>query len=351
MLSPRVTLNDIAADSGVSRATVSLVLRNVPTVAPQTRTRVRRSMQRLGYVYHRGAAGLRTQRSRAIGLVVSDITNPFFAEVAVAIEDRLGLAGYVTLLGNTSENAAKQERVLRSMQEYPADGILICPRIEDPGSWNSPAASRAPIVAYARFVPGFDYVGVDNTLGAEIATDHLFKIGHKRIAFIGGSPELSSSRERVDGYINAHSRSGRKYDRRLIVQGVPNRGGGHEGLLRALKVSPPPTGAICFNDVVAFGVLQALQLLGRRPGYDFGVVGFNNIPDAALSRPGLTTVDTAPAKLGEAAADLLLQRIENRSAPIRRIILQPKLIVRESCGGCRSDVAAFDRGTAYEPTN
>src|SRR6201984_3872231 len=123
----RVTLVDIASDAGVSRATVSLVLRNVPSVAASTRKRVLQSISRLGYVYHRGAANLRTQRSHAIGLVVSDITNPFSAEIIIAIDGWLGFAGLVTILGNTSENPEKQQRLLRSLSEYPADGILICP--------------------------------------------------------------------------------------------------------------------------------------------------------------------------------------------------------------------------------
>ena len=124
---PRVTLRDIASDASVSRATVSLVLRDVPVVAKKTREKVLRSMSRLGYVYHRGAASLRTQKTNAIGLIVTDITNPFFAEIIVAIENKLGNAGYVILLGNTSETVGKQQRLLATMQEYPADGVLLCP--------------------------------------------------------------------------------------------------------------------------------------------------------------------------------------------------------------------------------
>ncbi len=126
VLRQRVTLLDIAADAGVSRATVSLVIRNVPSVADSTRKRVQKSIKRLGYIYHRGAASLRMKQSHAVGLIVSDITNPFFAEVIVAIEERLATARLVTLLGNTSEDHAKEERLLKTMREFPADGVLIC---------------------------------------------------------------------------------------------------------------------------------------------------------------------------------------------------------------------------------
>src|ERR1700736_5932451 len=128
----RITLLDIAADAGVSRATASLVIRNVPSVAESTRKRVLRSIKRLGYVYHSGAASLRTQRSNAVGLIVSDITNPFFAEASVAIEERLAAAHYVTLLANTSEDRAQEDRVLQTMREFPAQGILICPVLDRP---------------------------------------------------------------------------------------------------------------------------------------------------------------------------------------------------------------------------
>src|SRR5215813_405495 len=150
----RVTLLDIAADAGVSRATASLVIRNVSSVAEGTRRRVLKSIKRLGYVYHSGAANLRTQRSNAVGLIVSDITNPFFAEASVAIEERLAASNYVTLLGNTSEDRAKEDRVLKTMREFPAQGILICPALERDASGASALAGQLPIVAFARRAPG-----------------------------------------------------------------------------------------------------------------------------------------------------------------------------------------------------
>ena len=209
VLKQRVTLLDIAADAGVSRATVSLVIRNVPSVADSTRKRVQRSIKRLGYVYHRGAASLRMQQSHAIGLIVSDITNPFFAEVIVAIEERLATARLVTLLGNTSEDHAKEERLLKTMREFPADGILICPAISRGTSTGTPNfAGHLPAVAFARRADGLDYAGVDNAQGSQLAIEHLCQLGNRRIAFIGGDPEVSTGQERMAGYQRALVRSG-----------------------------------------------------------------------------------------------------------------------------------------------
>jgi LacI family transcriptional regulator len=324
----RVTLVDIASDAGVSRATVSLVLRNVPSVAPSTRKRVLQSISRLGYVYHRGAANLRTQRSHAIGVIISDITNPFFAEIIVAIEDWLGSAGLVTILGNTSENPEKQHRLLKSMSEYPADGILICPTQGSITEAANLAGRRPPVVAFTRPISGVDYAGVDNVAGSELAIDHLAGLGHRHIAFIGGPSLLSSAQQRFLGYRQGLEKNGISFREDLVIEQAPNRKGGFQGLTAALSLSPAPTAAVCFNDVVALGGIEALRSSGKEPGRDFSIVGFNNIADAHFG--GLTTVDTSPAKIGEAAADLLLHRITEPTAPVRQVILTPRLIARES---------------------
>ena len=324
----RVTLVDIASDAGVSRATVSLVLRNVPSVAASTRKRVLHSISRLGYVYHRGAANLRTQRSHAIGLIVSDITNPFFAEIIVAIEDWLGSAGFVTILGNTSENPEKQQRLLRSLSEYPADGILICPTQGAITAGGDLAGRRPPVVAFTRPMSGVDYAGVDNVTGSELAIDHLAALGHRHIAFIGGPSSLSSAQQRFLGYRRGLEKNGIPFREDLFIEQAPNRKGGFQGLMTALTLSPVLTAAVCFNDVVALGAIEALRASGKEPGGDFSIVGFNNIADAHFG--GLTTVDTSPAKIGEAAADLLLHRIKEPTTPVRQVILTPRLIVRAS---------------------
>ena len=331
VLKQRVTLLDIAADAGVSRATVSLVIRNVPTVADSTRKRVQRSIKRLGYVYHRGAASLRTQQSHAVGLIVSDITNPFFAEVIVAIEERLAAARLVALLGNTSEDHAKEARLLNTMSEFPADGILICPAL---GRGNSTATSapQLPTVAFARRLHGLDYAGVDNAQGSCLAVEHLARLGNKRIAFIGGNPQTTTGQERIEGYQTALRTLGLQFDPRLVISCAPARRGGSNGVQRLLQLADPPSAAVCYNDVVALGAIEALQTRRVCPGKEFGVVGFNNVPEAAQCLPGLTTVDTSPHELGRTAAELLLKRIEQRNSPIRTVILQPRLIIRQSCG-------------------
>jgi LacI family transcriptional regulator len=331
----RVTLSDIADDAVVSRATVSLVLRDVPVVAKKTREKVLRSMSRLGYVYHRGAASLRTQRTHSIGLIVTDITNPFFAEIIVAIENKLGNAGYVILLGNTSETVCKQQRLIATMQEYPADGVLLCPATDRSAKFTMQIQnSRIPIVLFARSLAGVDsdYVGVDNVFGAQAAVEHLVKLGHRRIAFIGGAREVSSRKERITGYKNALRKHRRRVDPSWMLTSAPDRKGGYQAMQHVLRLPATPTAALCFNDMVAIGAMQAISAAGQKPGQDFALVGFNDVAESTLCRPPLTTVATTPGKIGEIAAELLVDRIAHTDQPCRKLILRPSLIVRESCG-------------------
>jgi len=287
----------------------------------------------LTYFHDEPVAIFETPRADAIGLIVSDITNPFFAEVIPAIEKRLEDDGFVTLVGNTSENRTKEVCLVKKMREFPTDGILICPALGSGSSAGAPSlAGRLPIVAFARRAPGLDYAGVDNAKGAQLAVEHLYQRGHQRIAFIGGNPKASTGQERIEGYQRALTRLGLQFDPLLVFPSDPNRPGGRDSVQRLLQMESRPTAALCFNDAVALGVIEAIQRSGLKIGADFGVVGFNDVSGAADSSPALTTIDTAPRQLGETAAELLLRRIAKPDSLVQTAILKPRLIVRESCG-------------------
>jgi LacI family transcriptional regulator len=265
-------------------------------------------------------------------LIVSDISNPFFAEIIPAIEERLGIEGFVVFVGNTSEDRKREERLLAKIREFPPDGILICPALGDvESSGGAPTlAGRLSIVAFARRAPGLDYAGVDNAQGAQLAVEHLYQLGYHRIAFIGGNPNSPAGQERVEGYQRALTRSGLQFDPLLAIPSAPTRRGGYDSVQRLLQIEDRPTAALCFNDVVALGVIEAIQLAGIKVGSEFGVIGFNDV--SADTEPALTTIDTAPRQLGEVAAELLLRRIKKPASLVQTTILHPRLVVRESCG-------------------
>jgi LacI family transcriptional regulator len=270
----------------------------------------------------------------AVGLIVSDVSNPFFAEVIPAIEECLDAAGFTTLLGNASEDCNREARLLKTMREFPPTGVLICPSFGRDGFGAQPLRlmGRLPTVAFARPASGLDYVGVNNAYGAELAVDHLYQNGHRKIAFVGGEPQAIATQERLEGYQRALTRRDLPLELRWIVPSSPNRCGGYRNTAGLLELENPPTAAVCFNDLVAFGLVQGLQQAGRKPSAEFGIIGFNDVPVILNSCPLLTTVDTSPRQLGEVAAELLLRRIAKPDSLLQKVILQPRLIVRDSCG-------------------
>ena len=337
MLPPgrRVTLTEVAAHAKVSRATASLVVRNSPLVAGATRQRVQGAMDQLGYVYHRGAASLRSQRTHTVGLIITDLANPFFAELTLGVESALSAAGQAVVLGTTADALPAQDRLLATMHEHNVDGILLCPAAGTSTSiLERLAAWRLPYALLARYIPGVgaDYAGMANVRGARQAVEHLLMHGHRRIAFVGGSEGSSARRDRLAGYTEALLAAGIQPDPALIPTCPPTRAGGHAAAGALLARDADPTAALCYNDVVAFGVMLGVLAAGLVPGRDFAVVGFDDIEEATLWHPALTTLSIAPRRIGEAAAELLLARIADPQRPPQQQILNPTLVIRASCG-------------------
>ncbi|MBE0529585.1 MAG: LacI family DNA-binding transcriptional regulator [Rhodospirillales bacterium] len=340
---PRTTLKDLARRAGVSTSTASLVMRDSPLVAEATRRRVLKMARALGYVRNRSAANLRTRRSHTIGLVVCDITNPFYAEFTAGIEAACERDGWVTFLGNSAESLERQEIFLRRMHEQGVEGIII-----SPAECTSPVTIRKlheaglPCVQALRYLRGFthDFAGVDSRLGVALATEHLIALGHRRIAFIGGGGKTSATRDRTAGYVDAMRRHGLAPHRNLIVRTAISRDAGASAINVLLDSEAPPTAAICYADIIALGVMWALHERGLRPGRDFAVVGHDNISEAGWSRPALTTVSVSPRQIGEEAVQLLFRRIAEPNKLPERVLLPPRLIVRDSCGTARQKVGA-----------
>jgi len=339
--SGRVTVTDLARAAGVSRSTVSLVLRDSPLVKRETRAKVEVAIERLGYVYNRSAANLRRSASDLVALVINDLTNPFFAELAVGLEEALADAGFVALMANTSEDPARQRQVMTTMREHGAAGFILCPAMgSDAGQAAALADWRAPVIQVMRRIPGARLGAVvpDNTLGARMATERLLALGHRRIAFLGGSDATVVTAERVAGYRAALAGAGQAPAPELIIQAPLNRGGGVKALRAALALEQAPTAALCFSDVVAFGVLDALHAAGLAAGEDFSVVGFDDVAGARYTLPPLSTVAVHPRELGRRAATALLRRVAHPEEPAEEEIVAPSLVVRGTCGPAPAEV-------------
>ncbi len=331
----RVTLQRLALELGLSTATVSLALRDSPVVADITRLRVQDIARERGYVANRGAASLRTARTNIIGVGLHDIINPSFTELLAALEEAFSTSGKTILLGVGQENVAHQTRTLGTLAEYRPDAFIVSPAAGTGiADLRALAVSGIAVVQVTREVEGsgFDFAGSDDETGIALAVAHLAGLGHRRIAMIGAFDAASTGRRRVAGYCKGLEAQGLPYDPDLWVSGRGTREQGRAAVDQLLALDEPPTGAVCFNDLCAFGALMGIHAAGLTAGVDFSIVGYDDLPEAALWHPPLTTVFTRIHEYGRAAADLALARIADPTRPVERVVLEPRLVVRGSTG-------------------
>lgn len=327
----RVTLQSIADGLSVSTATVSLALRGSPLVAEATRLRVQDFAREMGYSYNRSAASLRTERTNIVGVGFHDITNPYFAELLAAIEETTAAQGRSILLGTWAENLERQERVLKTLSEYRPDGMVVCAAGgSDAGHFRALMASGMPLVQLSREIPGLDldFVGSDDRQGTILALEHLIALGHRRIAFLCASDRISTGRNRFAGYRETLAAHGISLDPALVYPSYGTRENGLKGIQQVLDVADPPTAAVCFNDLAAFGAMLGLRHRGLDAGVDFSLVGCDDVQEAAQWFPALTTLHNFQEEMGRQSAELLGRRIAEPHTPTRRIVLTPELIVR-----------------------
>ncbi|RDJ22633.1 LacI family DNA-binding transcriptional regulator [Bosea caraganae] len=327
----RVTLQIIAEQLAVSTATVSLALRNSPLVAEATRLRVQILAREMGYSYNRSAASLRTDRTNILGVGFHDITNPYFAELLAAIEETAAERGRSILLATYGEKLDRQERALTTLKEYRPDGMIVCAAGGSTAESFTPLiVADMPLVQLSREIPGLDldFVGSDDRHGTVLALEHLIGLGHRRIAFLGENQLISTARNRYEGYRDTLAGHGLSFDPALVYAGYGTRESGLKGVQHVLDATEPPTAAICFNDLTAFGAMLGLRHRGREAGADFSIVGCDDVQEAAQWYPALTTIKNFQGEMGRRSAELLIRRIAEPAAPVRRIVLTPELVVR-----------------------
>ncbi len=329
----KARLIEIAQKVGLSRATVSLALRQHPSIPKRTRDRIEAAARELGYVYNRGAASLRTASTHTVGIIINDLTNPYFAEIVAAVQEEMTRSGRVVLFGNSQEEPARQAEFIETFREYNVDGIMLCPAAgTDPDTVRELHASRLPLVVFSRDMPGVDvdYVGGANLDGMRAATAHLIGLGHTRIAMIGVNRRVATGHARLAGYLSALEEAGLPVDPSLIVEGPATRDFGLKAIGRLMANDPSLAAAVCFNDVIAFGVMLGLRRAGKEAGTDFSVVGFDDIAEASLWQPALTSLFLSREDVGRQAAALLMRRLADPAAPPTRVVLPFTLRERAS---------------------
>jgi len=328
----RITMSDVAREAGVSLMTVSRVLNGKGEVSPQTRQRVREIMARLDYRPSGVARSLVTQRTSTVGLVVPDNANPFFSELARGIEHAAYAQGYNVFLCNTDEDPGRERAVLHSLEEKRVDGVVLCSsRLEDDELRTLIARHPAVVLVNRRLESAAVAVAlIDDELGGRTATEHLLRAGRRRVGFLTGPPASRSGRQRVAGYQAAFSSAGLPHSSAWMRPCAPTVEGGRQTARELIAAHPGLTALLCYNDLVAVGALQACAELHCAVPDQLAIVGFDDIPLAALVTPPLTTCRGPRYELGYEAMRLLLGRIDTLPEQRAEVVLAPKLIVRAS---------------------
>jgi len=335
---PMTTLRDIARRAGVSVSTVSHVLNGTRFVSEVRRQRVLAAIQELGYEPNAVARSLKINRSHTIGLIISDINNPFFTAVVRGVEDVANQHGYSVILCNTDENPDKELNYLRILRSKRVDGLIIAPTGVLHEYLRNLVHSNFPIVFIDRELDNLPVSAVvlDNETAAYQIVKHLISLGHRRIGLISGRPRISTTTLRISGYRRALTEAGLPVDERLIVSGYSRIEGGVAATHALLECTPPPTALFAANNLMTIGALIALAQRCLRVPDDVALVGFDDFPWADVLRPRLTTVAQPTYDLGREAAQLLMQRLKGDPNSYRkRIVLSGQLMVRESCGSSR----------------
>jgi LacI family transcriptional regulator len=329
------TLRDVAAAARVHPATASRAL-NPETrilVSEDTARRVAAAAARLGYQPNPVARSLRTRRSHTVGVLIPDLNNPLFPPIVRGLEDKLAAAGYVALIGNTDADASRERLIFEQMRARHVDGFVLATATLHDRLLAEAAAADLPVVLMNRLSQDYSFpsVSVDNEQGARMAISHLVKLGHTRIAHIAGPQEASTGVSRLRGFREGMAAHGLEVREDLIAySGRYTVEEGTRCTRELLAAQGGFTAVAAANDMLAVGCYAALDETGLLCPDDISVIGFNDMPFIDRLRPPLTTVRFPHYQLGTEAAQLLLERIGERDAPVKILYLAPELIVRKS---------------------
>lgn len=330
-----VSVIDVAQRAGVSLGTVSNVLNKPEIVAPKTRDRVLQAIEDLGFIRNEAARQLRAGRSRTIGLVVLDIGNPFFTDLALGVELAATDAGLSVVLCNSGESITREEHYLNLLQEQRSFGILITPVSNKLTRIDAIRRRGTRAVLVDRGSSGRRCsVSVDDITGGRLAAAHLLDNGHKRIAFVGGPMGLSQVSDRLDGARKAAAEAGLAEDRMIVLEtpALNVAAGRHAGeRIAAISKTRRPTAVFCANDLLALGVLQEMTRRRVNVPNELAIVGYDDIEFAAAAAVPLTSIRQPSSQLGDAATKLLIEEVTKPAEHThRQVVFEPQLVVRDS---------------------
>lgn len=328
-----VRISDVARRADVSVATVSRVLTKKTPVSQELSDRVLKAVEELGYRPSRVAQSLRKKISSVLGLIISDIQNPFFTSLVRAVEDAAFQYKYGIFLCNSDEDAAKENFYIDLMISEQVSGVVISPAQERNNPSKKLIDAGIPVVAVDRRMLDLevDTVVIDNVESSRALVNHLIEDGHTRIGAILGSDTITTGRERRLGYMAALADHNIPPEKELILTGQPKKEYGYSFTNQLLGSKNPPTAIFAGNNLLAMGALTAIQEKGLVIPDQIALVAFDDLDWTSLVRPAITVVKQPTYRLGAAATDLLLKRINDYDRPITEVVLKPPLCIRQSC--------------------
>lgn len=325
-----VTSRDVAQLAGVSQATVSRVVSSSAKLSPATKAKVEAAMETLGYVPHAGAQAMKTRRTNTVGVVVADLTNPFYSEVLDELSRELDTAGFRVVIWNTG--GGSRHNALQAIREHAVDGVIFTTATEDSVELQAAVERNSPIVLINRVVEGLDcdQVTSSNFNGGAAVADYLLSHGRSRVAFIGGLEKASTSRDRGLGFLQRMAESGNPVPGTLQIHGDFSHDLSAEIMSRLLLLPERPQAVFCGNDYMAFGAIDALRASRLAKPEDCWVIGYDDVEMASWESFSLTTVRQPSREMARAGVQLLSDRIHSPGLPSRRVNFPYQLVVRDS---------------------
>ncbi len=327
-------IKQIAEFAGVSTTTVSNVINNSRYVSEEKRQRVHEAIRKLNYRPNRIASSLRRRRSNTVGLIIPDIVNPYFTEVARGVEDACFEADYSAIICNSDANPNIEAHYLAMLAEKQMDGVILVNAGNPPDQPPAAVVQDIPLVMLDRELPGMatDSILVDNALGGRLAGEFLHNLGHREFICVAGLPRAYPPWERVEGFASFLREKGCQLPERDILRGDFQTEGGYQAVRRRLQDGDKFTAVFAANDLMAYGAIRAIVEAGLRIPQDVSVVGFDDISLSDLYNPPLTTIRQPLLEMGKTAVRLLIERMAAPALEPRRIILPVELVPRQSAG-------------------
>lgn len=329
------TIKDVAKHAGVAISTASAAINRSAPVSEEVIAKVEAAVRDIGYVPHAAAQSLRMGQSRLIGLILPDITNPHFANVARVVESACLAAGYMAAVYSTNEDFDRERQILKMMRAQRVAGLIIIPTRSDAAHGARLAGEiHVPTVLLDSYIDGlpYDVVKLDNVRAGRLATEYLLGLGHRRIAVTTGRDNIITGEDRMQGYIEAHAASDVPIDPHLQITGKFLQAVAHDNTLALMRRPEPPTAIFALSNMMMLGVLNALRELKLSVPGDVSVIGIDDFDYANIMNPPPTVVAAPVAEMAQTAIEQLFGEILSKSQPTRAVRqFAPKLIVRESC--------------------